>query len=208
MPHAEHALRDPSIRSYAAAGQSLNQCPVPPHPLHTSNASGSVRDCRRGAFAFFGRSQSLAQCPVWPHRLHTSAGTGSRSLRQTACDAATARRRMCAATTTSHVACGVRRPARNVLALRDSVSSSSWSPSSSSPSRVNGAAPARRSCTKMASLLRSAARWTSGMSSPFGQRMIRSNHVGGSTPSSRIILESLTSPNLGTALRLIPSSRS
>ena len=60
----------------------------------------------------------------------------------------------------------------------------------------------------MASRLRSAARWTIGMSSPFGQRMIRSNHAGGSTPSSSRMALSLTSPNLGTALRLIPSSRS
>ena len=66
FPHAEHRLcsfdaSSPLTRS-AAAGQSLNQCPVPPHPLHTSDALGSVRDSRRGAFAFFGRSQSLAQC--------------------------------------------------------------------------------------------------------------------------------------------------
>ena len=212
IPHATQLtlLVFSSRRSSAAAGQCLNQCPSPPHPLHLSVAFGVVRDSRSGASGFFGRSQSFAQCPVSPHRLHASVGAGVRWFRHTACVAATVRRRMCAATMTSHAACGERRPARNVRAVRDKASSSSSSSSlsCSPPKRVNGAAPARRIMFMQASLRRSAARWSSGIRSPLGQRMIRSNHSGGVTPSSRRMALSLTSPNLGIALALRPSSRS
>ena len=209
IPHAAQFLVF-VWRSSAAAGQCLNQCPSPPHPLHLSVAFGVVRDSRSGASGFLGRSQSFAQCPVSPHRLHASVGAGVRWFRHTACVAATVRRRMCAATMMSHAACGERRLARNVRAVRDKASSSSSSSSlsCSPPKRVNGAAPARRIMCMQASLRRSAARWSSGIRSPLGQRMIRSNHSGGVTPSSRRMALSLTSPNLGIALALRPSSRS